>query len=155
MLTMLPSMPPSTIARAASDDRTNVAVRFTSTVRRNAAGSSSIAGAGRVGDAGVVDDDGQRAELDGPSDDGPEVVVGRHVAAHRVHAVDLGGERLEAIDAAGRGDHRHAAARQQSRDVLADAARRSGDDGDAVEREQVVVAQETISLTWITGWIVV
>jgi len=72
-----------------------------------------------------------------------------------VHPVDLGGERFEPIDAARCGDHRHAAARQQSRDVLADAARRSGDDGDAVEREPVVVAQETISLTWITGWIVV
>jgi len=72
-----------------------------------------------------------------------------------VHAVDLGGERVETIDAASRGDDRHAAARQQSGDVLADPARRPGDDGDAVEREGIVVAQETISLTWITGWIVV
>jgi hypothetical protein len=72
-----------------------------------------------------------------------------------VHAVDLGGEGLEAIDPSGRGDHRHAAARQEPSDVLADPARRPGDDGDAVECEQIVVGQETISLTWITGWIVV
>ena len=79
--------------------------------------------------------------------------VGRDVAASGVDAVDLAGKRVEPIDTAGRRDDRHAARREQAGDVLADAARRAGDDGDAVEREGTA-AQETISLTWMTGWIV-